>query len=88
MPKNVCGTLLDILAEVGVRQIFSMTGDALNPLLDAIRCGGRFECIGVHDKEPGSIAIATQSTRICNLSGQNGGANRPDHLPGTIAEIM
>ena len=37
MSKNVCETLLDILADVGVRQIFGMTGDALNPFLDAIR---------------------------------------------------
>ena len=42
MSKKVCESLLDTLAQVGVRQIFGMTGDALNPFLDAIRRDGRF----------------------------------------------
>ena len=57
MAKKVCEVLLDVLAPVSTRQIFGMTGDTLNPLLDAIRRDGRFEWMGVrlsliHISEP------------------------------------
>lgn len=61
MAKNVCETLLNILAQAGVRQIFGMTGDALNPFLDAIRRDGRFEWIGVRHEEAGAFAAAAQA---------------------------
>jgi len=61
MAKNVCETLLDILAQVGVKQIFGMTGDALNPFLDAIRRDGRFEWIGIRHEETGAFAAAAQA---------------------------
>lgn len=61
MAKNVCETLLDILAEVEVKQIFGMTGDALNPFLDAIRRDGRFEWIGVRHEETAAFAAAAQA---------------------------
>jgi len=61
MAKNVCETILDILAEVGVKQIFGMTGDALNPFLDAIRRDGRFEWIAVRHEETAAFAAAAQA---------------------------
>lgn len=61
MAKNVCETLLDTLAQVGVEQIFGMTGDALNPFLDAIRRDGRFEWIGIRHEETGAFAAAAQA---------------------------
>ena len=61
MAKNVCESLLDILAQVGVKQIFGMTGDALNPFLDAIRRDGRFEWIGIRHEEAGAFAAAAQA---------------------------
>lgn len=61
MAKNICETLLDILDTVDVRQIFGMTGDALNPLLDAIRRDGRFEWIGIRHEEAGAFAAAAQA---------------------------
>lgn len=61
MAKNVCETLLEILAEVGVRQIFGITGDALNPFHDAIRRDGRFEWIGIRHEETGAFAAAEQA---------------------------
>lgn len=68
MAKNVCENLLDILAEVGVRQIFGMTGDALNPFLDAIRRDGRFEWIGIRHEETGAFAAAAQAKLTGNLA--------------------
>jgi thiamine pyrophosphate-dependent acetolactate synthase large subunit-like protein len=35
MGRSICQALLDILAEAGARDVFGMTGDVLNPLLDA-----------------------------------------------------
>lgn len=61
MARKVCEVLLDILAEAGVRQIFGMTGDALNPLLDAIRRDRRFEWIGIRHEETGAFAAAAQA---------------------------
>ena len=35
--KRVSKSLLDMLAEAGAREVFGMTGDVINPLLEAIR---------------------------------------------------
>lgn len=61
MANIVCESLLDTLAEVGVKHIFGMTGDALNPFLDAIRRDGRFEWIGIRHEETGAFAAAAQA---------------------------
>jgi len=61
MAKNVCEVLLDILAPVSTRQIFGMTGDALNPFLDAIRRDSRFEWIGIRHEETGAFAASAQA---------------------------
>ena len=61
MSKNVCETLLDILAGVGVRQIFGVTGDALNAFLEAIRKDDRFEWIGVRHEENAAYAACAQA---------------------------
>ena len=37
MARSICEALLDTLAETGAREIFGMTGDVINPLLEAIR---------------------------------------------------
>ena len=60
MGKRVCEILLDILAPVSTRQFFGMTGDTLNPLLDAIRRDGRFEWMGVRHEETGAFAAGAQ----------------------------
>jgi len=59
--KNVCEVLLDILAEVGAHQIFGVTGDALNPFLEAMRGDNRFEWIGVRHEENAAYAAYSQS---------------------------
>ena len=68
MAKDVCESLLDTLAQVGVKQIFGMTGDALNPFLDAIRRDGRFEWIGIRHEETGAFAAAAQAKLTGNLA--------------------
>ena len=68
MARKVCELLLDILAPISTRQFFGMTGDTLNPLLDAIRRDGRFEWLGVRHEEAGAFAAAAQA----KLTGQLG----------------
>jgi thiamine pyrophosphate-dependent acetolactate synthase large subunit-like protein len=59
--QTVCEVLLDVLAEAGARQIFGMTGDALNPFLEAMRGDERFEWIGVRHEETAAYAACSQS---------------------------
>lgn len=61
MKPNVCQNLLDILAAAGVRQIFGVTGDALNAFLEAIRQDGRFEWIGVRHEENAAYMAYAQA---------------------------
>ncbi|WP_136656967.1 thiamine pyrophosphate-dependent enzyme [Nitratireductor sp. XY-223] len=59
--KNVCEVLLDNLHAAGARQIFGVTGDALNPFLEAIRKDGRFEWIAVRHEENAAFAACSQA---------------------------
>jgi len=61
MTRKVCEVLLDVLAPISTRQFFGMTGDTLNPLLDAIRRDGRFEWMGVRHEEAGAFAAGAQA---------------------------
>ncbi len=61
MAKSLCSTLLDLLHEAGARRIWGMTGDVLNPLLEAIRTDDRFEWIGVRHEEHAAYAAAAES---------------------------
>ena len=61
MAKSVVDVLLDILADAGGRQIFGVTGDALNPFLDAMRDDKRFEWIGMRHEENAAYAAYAQS---------------------------
>lgn len=61
LKKNVCEVLLDNLHAAGARQIFGVTGDALNPLLEAIRRDDRFEWIAVRHEENAAYAAYSQA---------------------------
>jgi pyruvate dehydrogenase (quinone) len=65
MPRTVANVLVDVLEEIGVRHIFGLIGDSLNPLADAIR-GSRIEWIGVRHEEGAALAAAGQA----KLTGQ------------------
>ncbi|MGI8801873.1 MAG: thiamine pyrophosphate-dependent enzyme [Solirubrobacteraceae bacterium] len=49
------------LADLGVRTIWGVVGDALNPVTDAIRRDGRLEWIGVRHEEAGAFAAGAQA---------------------------
>ncbi len=59
--SNVAELLVETLADIGVRQIFGIVGDALNPFTDAIRRQSRIEWIGVRHEEGAALAAAGQA---------------------------
>ena len=61
MGKNVAELLVETLAAVGVRQVFGIVGDALNPFTDAIRRQKTVEWIGVRHEEGAALAAAGQA---------------------------
>ncbi len=58
---DVAETIVTALADLGVRQIWGVVGDALNPVTDAIRREGRLEWIGVRHEEAGAFAAGAQA---------------------------
>src|SRR3977135_2746259 len=61
MSRTVADGLVDVLNQVGVKQVFGLIGDSLNPLADAIR-RSRIEWIGVRHEEGAALAAAGQAT--------------------------
>ncbi|CAN5464371.1 ubiquinone-dependent pyruvate dehydrogenase [soil metagenome] len=58
---TVAELLVDALAEHGVRSVWGVVGDALNPVTDAIRREDRVDWIGVRHEEVGAFAAGAQS---------------------------
>jgi thiamine pyrophosphate-dependent acetolactate synthase large subunit-like protein len=65
MAQTVADVLVGVLEQVGVKHIFGLIGDSLNPLADAIR-RSHIEWIGVRHEEGGALAAAGQA----KLTGQ------------------
>lgn len=61
MARTVARVIVDALSELGVRQVFGVVGDALNPLTDAIRTTGRVEWVGCRHEEVAAFAASAQS---------------------------
>src|ERR1700722_5311307 len=55
MAQTVAGTLVDTLEKIGVKQIFGLIGDSLNPIADAVR-HSEIEWIGVRHEEGAALA--------------------------------
>lgn len=94
MSTTVAEALVETLHRIGVRQIFGVVGDALNPFTEAIRKDKRIEWIGVRHEEGAALAAAGQAKLTGKLAvccGTTGpGANhlvaglyeaRKDHAP-------
>ncbi len=79
MARNVCEEILEVLIGVGVTQIFGVTGDALNPLVDAIRRDDRIRWIAVRHEETAAYA-ATAHNQITGTLGVCAGTVGPGAL--------
>lgn len=65
---NVSEQLLQILTEVGVKQVFGLTGDALNPFVDAIRRQSVVDWITVRHEETAAYAAYAQGALSGDLA--------------------
>ncbi|QYE36682.1 pyruvate dehydrogenase [Polymorphobacter sp. PAMC 29334] len=94
MMTTVAELLVETLAEIGVRQVFGVVGDALNPFTDAIRRQKVIEWIGVRHEEGAALAAAGQAKLTgrlgvcCGTTGPGGNhlvaglyEARKDHAP-------
>jgi pyruvate dehydrogenase (quinone) len=86
MSQTVADVLVGVLEQIGVKHIFGLIGDSLNPLADAVR-RSRMEWIGVRHEEGGALAAAGQAKltgRISVCAGTTGpGSN---HLVAGLYE--
>jgi len=60
MAQMVADVLVGVLEQIGVRQVFGLIGDSLNPLGDAVR-RSTIEWIGVRHEEGAALAAAGQA---------------------------
>jgi pyruvate dehydrogenase (quinone) len=66
MARTVAENLVDTLARAGVRQIYGVVGDSLNPVTDALRRNGTIKWIDVRHEESGAYAAGAEA----QLTGQ------------------
>src|SRR6202140_4655516 len=67
MSQTVSELLVGVLEQIGVRHIFGLIGDSLNPLADGVR-HSKIEWVGVRHEEGAALAAAGQA----KLTGQLG----------------
>jgi thiamine pyrophosphate-dependent acetolactate synthase large subunit-like protein len=65
---NVSEQILQILKEVGVTQIWGVTGDALNTFTDALRDDDQIKWIAVRHEENGAFAAGAEAQMTENLA--------------------
>jgi pyruvate dehydrogenase (quinone) len=86
MVQTVADVLVDVLERIGVKHIFGLIGDSLNPLADSVR-RSTIEWIGVRHEEGAALAAAGQAKltgRLAVCAGTTGpGSN---HLVAGLYE--
>src|SRR5579862_3004398 len=67
MSRTVADLLVGTLQQIGVKHIFGLIGDSLNPIADAVRRSD-IEWIGVRHEEGAALAAAGQAKLTGRLS--------------------
>jgi pyruvate dehydrogenase (quinone) len=67
MSKTVADVLWEMLANAGVKRCYGIVGDALNPVIDALRRNGKIEFIHVRHEEYGGFAAVAEAYLTGNL---------------------
>src|ERR1700751_1540476 len=86
MAQTVAQTLVGVLERIGVKQIFALIGDSLNPLADAVRRSS-IEWIGVRHEEGAALAASGQAKltgRLAVCAGTTGSGST--HLVAGLYE--
>src|SRR5260370_42007269 len=61
MSKKVADLLWEMLAKAGVKRCYGIVGDALNPVVDALRRNGTIEFVPVRHEEYGVFAAVAEA---------------------------
>ncbi|MEJ2871004.1 pyruvate dehydrogenase [Actinomycetospora sp. OC33-EN08] len=66
MARTVADQIIEVLVQAGVRRIYGLVGDSLNPVVDAVRRSGGaaaegIDWIHVHNEEAGALAAAAEA---------------------------
>ncbi len=75
MARKVADVLWEMLAEAGVKRCYGIVGDALNPVIDALRRNGKIEFIHVRHEEYGVFAAVAEAyltgvpVAVCGTAG-------------------
>ncbi|WP_268036498.1 thiamine pyrophosphate-dependent enzyme [Algoriphagus sp. PAP.12] len=78
MSKNVSDQLVEMLVSAGVKRVYAVTGDSLNPINDAIRRNGKIRWIHVRHEEAGAYAASMEAE--LNGIGCCMGSSGPGHV--------
>jgi pyruvate dehydrogenase (quinone) len=86
MAQTVASQLVGVLEQIGVKQIFGLIGDSLNPLADAVR-PSQIEWVGVRHEEGAALAAAGQA-KLTGKLGVCAGTTGPgsNHLVAGLYE--
>jgi pyruvate dehydrogenase (quinone) len=75
MSKKVADVLWEMLAKAGVKRCYGIVGDALNPVMDALRRNGAIEFVPVRHEEYGVFAAVAEAyftgnpVAVCGTAG-------------------
>jgi pyruvate dehydrogenase (quinone) len=75
MSKKVADVLWEMLAKAGVKRCYGIVGDALNPVVDALRRNGAIEFVPVRHEEYGGFAAVAEAyftgnpVAVCGTAG-------------------
>src|ERR1700727_2050843 len=75
MSAKVADLLWEMLANAGVKRCYGIVGDALNPVIDALRRNGKIEFIHVRHEEYGVFAAVADAyftgnpVAVCGTAG-------------------
>ena len=75
MARNVADLLWEMLQKAGVKRCYGIVGDALNPVIDALRRNGNVEFVHVRNEEYGVFAAVAEAyftgnpVAVCGTAG-------------------
>jgi pyruvate dehydrogenase (quinone) len=75
MARKVADVLWEMLAQAGVKRCYGIVGDALNPVIDALRRNGKIEFVHVRHEEYGVFAAVAEAyltgapVAVCGTAG-------------------
>src|SRR6201982_2501457 len=78
MARTVAEHLVDTMAKAGVRQIYGIVGDSLNPVTDALRRSGAIRWVDVRHEETAAFAAGAEAQltgRLAVCAGSCGPGN-------------